>query len=436
MNKWKLILFVELYLEPSKNGLNRPKRVRGKGYKMVNMGEIFTYDRIRNPFMELVPMNELEKEKYNLKTGDLLFARQSLVAAGAGKCSIVLETPEITTFESHLIRVRLNPTKATPLFYYYYFTSPMGKANVQSLVMQVAAAGIRGSELAQLPVPFPSLPTQKKIAGILSAYDDLIENNTRRIKILEEMAQTLYHEWFVKFRFPGHEHTKMLDSELGLIPEGCEVRKLGDVAKVISGFAFKSKDFQDEGIPVIKIKNIRNGTVDISDIQCVDSSFLSLNSKYHIKRGDLLISLTGSHLTQPNSVVGRVDVYSQSKKVCLLNQRAGKIFITNPERCKISYLFYLLSSEDRRRSIALMASGAASQANISPTQVESLDLLIPGTEILNLFHQIISPIFEQISNLEIKNFNLRQTRDLFLPKLISGEIDVEHLEITTEDIAT
>ncbi|WP_375470152.1 restriction endonuclease subunit S [uncultured Nostoc sp.] len=89
----------------------------------------------------------------------------------------------------------------------------------------------------ELPISYPPLPTQKKIAGILSAYDDLIENNTRRIKILEEMAQTLYHEWFVKFRFPGHEHTKMVDSELGLIPEGWEVTTLNRVCTVISGYA-------------------------------------------------------------------------------------------------------------------------------------------------------------------------------------------------------
>ncbi|MEH2466657.1 restriction endonuclease subunit S [Nostoc sp.] len=362
--------------------------------------------------------------KKECQTGDLIFCVRGSTTGrmnwadkpyslGRGVCSIRGKNLADTKFIRYCIELKLDA-----------LLNLSGGATFPNLTRD---------DITNFPIPYPIY--RQKTTAILSAYNDLIENNTRRIKILEEMAQTLYHEWFVKFRFPGHKHTKMADSELGLIPEGWEVRKLGDITKVISGFAFKSKDFQDEGIPVIKIKNIRTGTVDISDIQCVNSSFLSLNSKYHVKRGDLLISLTGSHLTQPNSVVGRVAVYSQSKKVCLLNQRAGKIFITNSDRCKISYLFYLLSSEDKRRSIALMASGAASQANISPTQVESLNLLIPRTEILNLFHQIISPIFEQISNLEIKNSNLRKTRDLLLPKLISGEIDVERLEITTEDIA-
>ena len=149
---------------------------------------------------------------------------------------------------------------------------------------------------------------------------------------------------------------------------------VGDVAKVISGYAFKSKCFQSEGVPVIKIRNIRIGHVDLSDAQCVDPSFLSsLDEKYHVVGGDLLISLTGSHLTQPDSVVGRVAIHAHTKGRCLLNQRAGKIIVDKPGQCNSLYLFYALSTQEMRHTIALMAHGAASQANISPRQVESLD---------------------------------------------------------------
>ena len=232
MPKWEMIPFKKLYAEQSRNGLNRPKRVRGSGYKMVNMGELFAYDRIKNPDMELVPMNESEIERYSLEIDDLLFARQSLVAEGAGKCSVVLETPEITTFESHLIRVRLDRSKVDPLFYYYYFSSPQGKGNVQSLVMQVAAAGIRSKELAELPIPYPPIRIQCKIASILSTYDDLIENNNRRIEVLEQMARLIYREWFVEFRFPGHDKVQMVDSPLGKIPEGWNPVKVPDAVHI------------------------------------------------------------------------------------------------------------------------------------------------------------------------------------------------------------
>jgi len=189
---------------------------------MVNMGEIFAYDRINNPKMELVEMNDKELGSFSLKRGDLLFARQSLVVEGAGKCSIVLEVPETTTFESHLIRVRLDPTKVDSKFYYYYFQSYVGKGKIRSLVNQVAAAGIRGSELAKLPIHYLPLEQQRKIADILSAYDDLIENNTRRVELLEGMARALYREWFVEFRFPGHGALE------GGVPQGWTAGRLGD----------------------------------------------------------------------------------------------------------------------------------------------------------------------------------------------------------------
>ena len=174
--------------------------------------------------------------------------------------------------------------------------------------------------------------------------------------------------------------------------------RLGDVAKVISGFAFKSKDFQQEGIPIIKIKNIRVGAVDLSEIDHVDSSFLSLDTKYHVKGGDILISLTGSHLTQPNSVVGRVALHSSSLGHCLLNQRAGKIIITKPDICDKLFLFYSIYTEEKRREIALMALGAASQANVSPSQVETVEIKLPPLFIQRKTAAILSAYDRLIEN--------------------------------------
>ena len=197
ISNWSEVVFDDLYSIPSRNGLTRPRSVRGAGVKMVNMKEIFSFNRIHNQKMELVPLSEKEAVNNLLEKGDLLFARQSLVLEGAGKCSYILDIHEPMTFESHLIRVRLNKDKVNPEFYYYYFSSPTGLGKIRSLVNQVAAAGIRGSELAKLKVDYPPIAIQNKIASILSTYDDLIENNNRRIAILEEMARSLYREWFV-----------------------------------------------------------------------------------------------------------------------------------------------------------------------------------------------------------------------------------------------
>jgi type I restriction enzyme, S subunit len=174
--------------------------------------------------------------------------------------------------------------------------------------------------------------------------------------------------------------------------------RLGDVAKVISGYAFSSADFQKFGVPVVKIANVRLGYVDLSETQFVDPSFLRLDTKYHVKRGDILISLTGSHLTQPNSVVGRVALFRPSVDNCLLNQRVGKIIIRQPQRCHARFLFYALSAPEKLRTIATMAQGAASQANVSPTQVESIGLSLPCIQKQRQIASILSAYDDLIEN--------------------------------------
>ena len=154
---------------------------------------------------------------------------------------------------------------------------------------------------------------------------------------------------------------------------------LSDVATVISGYAFKSKEFGDEGVPVIKIGNIRIGLVELDSVQRVNPEYLeALDPKFQVRSGDILISLTGSHVTQPNSVVGRVARMSGHMPVCLLNQRAGKVIVTDTSRCDPGYLYWHLITEKIRASIAAMAQGAASQANVSPRQIGQLPINLPA----------------------------------------------------------
>ena len=179
--------------------------------------------------------------------------------------------------------------------------------------------------------------------------------------------------------------------------------KLGNRIKVISGYAFKSSDFLDcsnDNIPVIKIKNIKNGYVDIeNDIQYVSKDKLNIDSKYIVNNGDILISLTGSQITQPNSVVGRIaKCYFLKGQICLLNQRAGKFLVNEPQLDK-NFLFYLLSYEKYKQALALMGHGAASQANISPSQVESLEIFLPNdTKEQNKIARILSNYDDLIEN--------------------------------------
>jgi len=171
------VLLKDLLAEPVRNGLTKPKAVRGSGMKMIAMGEIFAHSQIGNIEMDRVPVTAKELEGCRVFEQDLLFARQSLVLEGAGKCSIVSDVQEDTVFESHLIRARINPSKANPYYIYYYFNSPHGKRNVQTIVEQVAAAGVRGSDLIRLSVPCPELAVQNRVADILCTIDKKIKQN-------------------------------------------------------------------------------------------------------------------------------------------------------------------------------------------------------------------------------------------------------------------
>lgn len=180
----------EVLLEPTRNGLTKPKAIRGNGYKMISMGDVFSQSRIANCDMDRVPVTDKEYENNRIQKGDLLFARQSLVLEGAGKCCIVIDVQEPTVFESHLIRVRIDKSKANPYFVYYYFNSWVGRENMKTIVEQVAAAGIRGSDLVRLMIPFPDLPTQNRIVDVLMSIDEKIDLNRKINHHLAAMSAT------------------------------------------------------------------------------------------------------------------------------------------------------------------------------------------------------------------------------------------------------
>ncbi|KPA10386.1 restriction modification system DNA specificity subunit [Candidatus Magnetomorum sp. HK-1] len=184
---WHNITFKNLLEKTVRNGIYKKKEFHGSGVKIVNMGELFKYPRLKNIEMKRVELTDNEKNRFLLKQGDLIFARRSLTAEGAGKCSIVLEVKEDTTFESSIIRARPDQKKTVPIFLYYYFNSPYGKYLLGTILRQVAVAGITGSDLMQLTLTIPSLPEQKAIASVLSCLDDKIDLLYKQNKTLEAM---------------------------------------------------------------------------------------------------------------------------------------------------------------------------------------------------------------------------------------------------------
>jgi len=240
----------------------------------------------------------------------------------------------------------------------------------------------------------PPLPTQRRIASILSAYDDLIENNLKRIKLLEEKA-------FVDY--------KLLMSSEKLI-EG----KVGDLADVKSGFAFKGSDWTDEGSPVIKIRNIGNNDIDLVNCSFIPENIAEAAIKFKLNAGDLLIAMTGA-------TVGKIGMMPKTETAFYLNQRVG-LFKPKAQNAEF-FLFCFFNEPSARTAVENLASGAA-QPNISGGQLESIKLYYPKREVVTAFGNSIKSYFELNWNLKQQNSKLREARDILLPRLMSGEIEV------------
>ncbi|MCC5829263.1 MAG: restriction endonuclease subunit S [Phycisphaeraceae bacterium] len=403
-----MIKFGDIYAEPVRNGLTRPTKVRGSGYRMVNMGELFAYDRINGQPMELVPLNERELRVATLEVGDLLFARSSLKIEGTGKCSIVAGVPDITTFESHLIRARLDQSKADPRFYFYFFQSHYGRTTVLSIAKQVGAAGLPGSQLATLSVPSPPIQKQSAIADILWRYDELIGNNARRIKLLEDAARLLYEEWFVRLRFPGHEHTPVCDG----VPEGWERKLIANVCDTIGG-----------GTPSTKVPEYWEGDITWvvpSDVTKNDCLAL-LDSERKITEKGLRESSAKMVPAETILMTSRASVgffALMDHEVCT-NQGFINI-IPHEEPMRMYLLFNLMNRVEEIRSNAK----GTTYPEISKGRFRGMDVVVPSEPLVNAFSDFATGIVRQVRCLKKQAVGLQRARDLLLPRLMSGEVAV------------
>ncbi len=372
MKSLQKIKFGDLYLIPSRNGLSRPERVRGSGFKMINMGEIFQYDRIGDIPMELVPMSHREVVDMCVEERDLLFARQSLVLSGAGKVSIVTSVQDKTTFESHIIRVRLDKNKAEPLFYYYYFKSPY--SGMRAIVQQCAQSGIRGSDLQKLLVSYPKLETQKGIADIIDQYDQLLDINRQRIQLLEEAARLLFREWFVYFRFPGHEKVNVVDG----VPEGWKKEKINKLVTFKRGVEPGSDNYletyESGSFHFFRVSDLvtRNPSIFV-DEQYAKSALL--------EKSDIVISLDGS-----------VGIVSMGLEGCY--STGIRKLIIKDRKINRAYLYFLMKSHYLQGVINAYAKGTTIQH--AGEAIKHMNPILPPQNLMDLFNEIASPALNEI----------------------------------------
>jgi type I restriction enzyme, S subunit len=318
--------------------------------------------------------------------GDILFAH---IGASMGETAFIKTKKEFSIKNVALFKP--DSKKINNKFLYYYVISPKFQNEIKNCKRGTAQPFFSLDFLRNYLINYPEdHRIQMKIAVILSAYDDLIENNTHRIKILEKMAQAIYSEWFINFHFPGYEGVRMVESELGLIPEGWEIRKLGDKIELCYGKGLKTENRKDGTVPVFG----SSGIIGYHDQAISKGPGIIIGRKGNV--GSIYWSDVGFYPIDT--------VYYVKSKLAL------------------HYTFYNLQKQN-------FLNNDAAVPGLNRNQAYSLPLLVPDSDTLDEFEKLSEIFFNLCKLLEIINTNLRYTRDLLLPKLISGEIDVGDLDI-------
>lgn len=298
-------------------------------------------------------------------------------------------------------------------FLYHWLQSPQFKNQVKSKSIGVAQPALTISGLKEFDISFPSISIQKKIASVLSTYDKLIDNNSKRIEILGEMAQRIYKEWFEDFKYPGYENDELVDSELGMIPESWKLNNLDKYVSFDRGTEPGSKNYQDNKsentIPFLRVGDLsaRNKHIYISK---------ELAKEKILEKKDIVITLDGT-----------VGIVKTGLEGC---------FSTGLRKCRIindlinrEFLFYTLKSRNIQSTIKAHATG--STILHASSSIKHMKFALPTNKIMNNFFEMINPILSEKQILTDKNYNLFKTRDYLLPKLISEKVDVSDLNIDT-----
>lgn len=305
--------------------------------------------------------------------------------------------------------LRVDETKAYYKFLYYYFYSDAWRATVnENIVLGATVDRIPLIKFPDFPVELPPLETQHRIADILSAYDDLIENNQKQIKLLEEAAQRLYKEWFVDLRFPGHENTKIVDG----VPEGWQYEKLGDLVKTTSGGTpsrRKNEYYVNGNIKWIKTKELNDRFIFETEEHITEDAVKNSSAKV-LPEGALIVAMYGA-------TIGKIGI-TAAEMAC---NQACCAFISFDDMISKEYLYCWLM--DNREYLVSQGKGAA-QSNLSQDMIRNFSILCPDKKVIKIFTEIVTTMLENKRVLENKILMLSEARDDLLPKLMSGEVEV------------
>lgn len=385
--EWIVKRSSELYV--SSSGLSKASDQFGYGFPFLSYKDVFNNYYAPEKLNTLVNSTEKDRQKCSVKRGDVFLTRTSETTDELGMSCVALKDYENATFNGFTKRLRPLTEEIVPEYAAYFFRSSYFRAQCQSLASLITRASLNDGMIRRFKIRFPKeKKCQEKIGKILLTYDSLIENNTKRIRILEKMAENLYKEWFVRFRFPGHEKVEM---ENGL-PKGWKVKRYEDELNVKYGKGLPTNRLTEEGFPVFG----SNGQI-------------GFYTSYMYETPQILISCRGAssgvvNISLPKSFV------TNNSLVCELTDKTESVF---------EYLkYYFLNT-----NLVQYQTGSA-QPQITINNVVKLKMLVPSHEVQCAFSKKIRVIDKEVANLQNQNSLLTRQRDHLLPRLMSGKLEV------------
>ena len=405
---WEKIKLGNLY--KVHNGLSKGRQFFGSGYPFLSFSTVFNNWFLPETLHDLVQSSESERESYSILRGDIFITRTSETMDELGMSSVALKDYPNATYNGFTKRLRpINNQCILPEFIGYYLRCNEFRKQFVAFSTMTTRASLRNEDLFSIAVPVPPITIQRRIADILSAYDGLIENNRKQIKLLEEAAQRLYKEWFVDLRFPGYELTKIVDG----VPEGWNVFHISDICDTIGG-----------GTPSTKVKEYyQNGSipwVTPTDITKNDSLVLLDTATKITNEG---LNHSSAKIVPPGTILmtsrASVGFFAICDFPVCTNQ--GFISCVSYQHNMQMYLLYnLLHRVDEIRRKA----GGSTYLEISKKTFREFKIIVPDITVLTLFQASAEKSIEQMRILSKQIIKLKQARNRLLPKLISGEIKI------------
>ena len=387
-------------------GKNYPKQDEfyPQGYCLfLNTGNVTKEGLIFEENQFIMKEKDEALRKGKLKRGDIVYTTRGTVGnAGYYNSSVPYENVRIN---SGMVILRSNGEIVDARFLYQILKSEYYRPYFKQYCTGSAQPQLPIKNFSQIYLNVPDIKTQHRIADILSVYDDLIENNQRQIKLLEEAAQRLYKEWFVNLRFPGHENTKIVDG----VPEGWQWCKVRDVADINSSAL--PKNYKEDFIDYVDLGSVRCGHIETRTRYNLNEA--PGRAKRCAKDGDIIWGMVRPNLKAYALVTNpkETDVFSTG------------FAVLSAKKVPYSYLYCAVTQEEFVGYLVNATNGAASPA-VKPVHFEVADILKPDDKVLEQFHSVADSIYRKKEALENQNHNLRESRDLILPKLMSGEVEV------------